>query len=104
MDTRHTTREYIQTIKDAINVGSVCSRMKLRKGMLNASDFRWMGIGQPQHNSVRRNNINTMLMPPRDIDRIAVESYMILQQLRIYGGPLGHTPFDKKYFFHHKKK
>ena len=46
MDTRHTTREYIQTIKDAINVGSVCSRMKLRKGMLNASDSDgWMGNG-----------------------------------------------------------
>ena len=54
---------------------------------------------QSQHNSVRRNNINTMLMPPRDIDRIAVESYMILQQWRIYGGPLGHTPLTKNIFF-----
>ena len=54
---------------------------------------------QPQHNSARRNNINTMLMQPRDIDRIAVESYMILQQWRIYGGPLGHTPLTKNIFF-----
>ena len=88
MDTRHTTPEYIKTIKDVINVGSVCS-------------IGW----NPQHNPFDGTmGINTMLMPPRDIDRIAVESYMILQQWRIYGGPLGHAPFDKKYFFHLRKK
>ena len=53
--------------------------------------------GQLQHNSIRRNNINTMLMPPRDIDRITVESYDSTEVAYLGGtGTIGPCPLWQK--------
>ena len=83
MDTRHITSEYIQTINDVINVGSVCS-------------IGW----NPQHNPFNGNNrYQHNVNATHDIDRIAVESYMILQQHGVFmGAHWAHAPLTKNIF------